>query len=490
MKRPSEFFKPLMLFAALAFSFIINAPAQGVVTIGIAAPPLSPILSRQLINVDFGDAGGRGYSLKTGFAAIGQTTSDFWNFYDRDISSTPYDWRTSGTLTNLQSASRTLTAVGMSVSDAPGAWGNGSSDPMYGTYDYPLDGGNNVVTFTNLPPGQYDVLAYSQDGNYEVTVGGTSFGVKTTYDSPVSNVPVWTEGVQYARWRNVTVAAGQPLVLTVRNGVGGWAILSGVQILSDTPVTPDCTPAPSGLVGWWKGDGNGDDSAGANNATVPEGVTYAPAEVGQGFSLDGQAHQIVVPDAPELNFKNNQDFSLEVWIQPLANPGNWQDIMSIIDKRIAPDTITQLGYELNLQGGVVTFQMADTLAPFSWHNFSGGPDLRDGKFHHVAVTVQRNSTTGGQLFIDGQLVLTFDPTVCPGDLSNTGPLRIGNHATPGLQAFYHGIIDEVSLYNRALSVGEIQAIYNAGSAGKCLPPLIPPAITTPSRSQSARNGRR
>ena len=74
---------------------------------------------------------------------------------------------------NLKTAGGEATAVGMSVSDAPGAYGNGSSDPMYGTYDYPLDNGNNVVTFTNLPAGQYDVLAYSQDGNYEVTVGGT-----------------------------------------------------------------------------------------------------------------------------------------------------------------------------------------------------------------------------------------------------------------------------------------------------------------------------
>ncbi len=235
----------------------------------------------------------------------------------------------------------------------------------------------------------------------------------------------------------------------------------------------NCVAAPAGLVGWWKGDGNGNDSAGTNNATVPDGVTFAPAEVGQGFNLDGQAHQIVVPDAPALNFSSNQDFSLEVWIQPLANPGNWKDVMSIIDKRVAPDTITQLGYELNLEGGVVTFQMADTLAPFSWHNFAVGPDLRDGQFHHVAVTVQRNSTSGGQIYIDGQLLLTFDPTVCPGDLSNPGPLRIGNHATPGLLAFYHGIIDEVSLYNRSLSSTEIVSIYQAGSAGKCSAQLTP-----------------
>src|SRR5262249_51178445 len=43
--------------------------------------------------------------------------------------------------------------------------------------------------------------------------------------------------------------------------------------------------------------------------------------------------------------------------------------------------------------------------------------------------------------------------------------------------FFKGIIDEVSLYNRALTADEIQSIYNADSAGKCKPP--PPGCVTP-----------
>jgi hypothetical protein len=228
------------------------------------------------------------------------------------------------------------------------------------------------------------------------------------------------------------------------------------------------SPSRSGIVAWWRGEGNGLDSIGTNNATVLAGIAYAPAEVGQGFSLAGQTNGILAPDAPRLNFGSNQDLSIEAWIQPQASPGNFHDSMAIIDKRIAPDFTTQLGYSLFVSGGVLGFQMADVLAPFSWHNFSaGGPDLRDGQFHHVAVSVQRNSTSGGHFYVDGNLVSTFDPTVCPGDLSNPGPFRIGNNAVPLLPgACFFGIIDEVSLYQRALSSREIAAIYHAGSAGK------------------------
>jgi hypothetical protein len=198
-------------------------------------------LETQLINIDFGSGGARGYSLKSGPAAIGQTSEDFWNFYDRDASPMSGDWRRSGTLFNLKLASGKSTVVCMSVSDAAGAWNDESADPMYKTYDYPLDGGNNVVTFSHLPEGKYDILAYSPDGNYEITVNGVSYGVKTTHDSPLSSTPVWREGVQYAYWNEVPVAAGQSLVLTVRKGSGNYAILCGIQISAGALATEDLT---------------------------------------------------------------------------------------------------------------------------------------------------------------------------------------------------------------------------------------------------------
>ncbi|HXA45690.1 MAG TPA: LamG-like jellyroll fold domain-containing protein, partial [Candidatus Angelobacter sp.] len=316
--------------------------------------------------------------------------------------------------------------------------------------------GNVVLTFDpTVCPGDLSNTGPFRIGNVAVP------GLAANYDGIIDEVSLYNRALTATEVQAIYNAGSQGKC---------------VEITPPPPVT-NCVPPPAGLVGWWKGEDNGNDSAGTNNATVSAGVAYASAEVGQGFSLSGQADQIIVPDAPALNFSSNQDFSIEAWIQPLASPANFQDVMVIVEKRIAPDTITQLGYQLALGSGVLGLQMADVLAPYSWHNFSAGPDLRDGKFHHVAVSVQRNSTSGGQFFIDGNLVSTFDPTVCPGDLSNTGPFRIGNVAVPGLAANYDGIIDEVSLYNRALTATEVQSIYNAGSQGKC-PPQPPVADAT------------
>ena len=47
------------------------------------------------------------------------------------------------------------------------------------------------------------------------------------------------------------------------------------------------------------------------------------------------------------------------------------------------------------------------------------------------------------------------------------------------QFHFNGSMDEVSLYNRALSAVEVQAIYNAGAAGKCSGPTAPTITTQP-----------
>jgi len=126
-----------------------------------------------------------------------------------------------------------------------------------------------------------------------------------------------------------------------------------------------------------------------------------------------------------------------------------------------------------LQGGKLSCLFGDS-GSYSICN-SAGPNLQDGQFHHVALTLDRDSVTGGKLYVDGSNVLTFNPTNHPGDSSNDNALRIGNHASSSLKCFFKGVIDELTLYCQALSSDEVQAIYNANCAGKCL--VVLPAIT-------------
>lgn len=248
-----------------------------------------------------------------------------------------------------------------------------------------------------------------------------------------------------------------------------WAVTAGAMLAVPIagPASGQCIPPPAGLISWWPADGNANDIQDGNDGTLVGGAGFATGQFGEAFVFGGvSADGVVVPDHPSLDFGPTDDFSIDAWI--LAEVSGSSGVRVIVDKRDAPNGNTAVGYVLFLFNGRLGFQLADAPLVAGAHtNFvSPGPDLRDGTFHHVAVTVVRSSSTGGKLYVDGVVVFTFDPTLEPGNLSNNKPLLIGKHQTVGFSGAYRGRIDEVEIFDRALSASEILDLFNAID-GKC-----------------------
>ena len=216
------------------------------------------------------------------------------------------------------------------------------------------------------------------------------------------------------------------------------------------------------------------------------------------FRFDGHSDRVLVADTPEFHFGSNQDFSVEAWIKAYptssrlaqrlvvwfqGHPGigkvvpkwlaawisaqavdNDFGVMPILDKHHTPSTIESIGFQFYLDHGRLACQLSQPpLRALGFQNFiSPAPTLQDGHWHYVAMSVKRTSVTGGRLYVDGHQVLIFDPTAQTGDLSNSEPLRIGNHANPTLRCFFKGAITGVALHRRVLPAEEIDASYAAG----------------------------
>jgi concanavalin A-like lectin/glucanase superfamily protein len=216
------------------------------------------------------------------------------------------------------------------------------------------------------------------------------------------------------------------------------------------------------------------------------------------FKFTGLGNRVSVQDTPPFHFGTNQDFSVEAWIRAYPPPSkaarqlktwignhpatlkftpgsivawinnhatdNDYGVTPIVDKHHTPSPSESVGFQLYLDYGRLACQLAEPpMRQLTFQNFiSPGPSLQDRRWHHVAMSVERNSATGGKLYVDGQLVLTFDPTSQTGDLSNSEPLRIGNHANPNLRCFYKGTIGNVVLYRRALRADEVAGGFRKG----------------------------
>jgi hypothetical protein len=360
-----------------------------------------------------------------------------------------------GSITVPQSA----TNVVLTAND--GSNHTGSSNPF------------NVVIPTNPPVitaqptnqtvnvGQTAVFSVIAGGsaplNYQWKYGGTNILNATNTTLTLTNVQL-TQAGSYS--------------VTVTNIAGSTNSVSATLTVN----VPVCTPAPSGLVSWWPGEGNGNDIIGANNATVPAGVTYAAGEVGQAFNFNGTT-TLTVADAPSLDPTNA--LTIECWINVsgLDSLGKWdQHILSKDGETSARQYLLTVGSSPTAIGAG-DFR-ASIGVPSGFVYFDSVAVVQTNTWYHLAETYDGNTL---KLYVNGSLDTQM--AVTGPIITTTQPVRIG-----GVTYRFNGMVDEPSIYSRALSASEIQAIYNAGSAGKCFTPVAPTITTQPTNQTSLVGG--
>ncbi len=218
------------------------------------------------------------------------------------------------------------------------------------------------------------------------------------------------------------------------------------------------TPVPSGVVGWWAGDGDERDISGlGNNGTpVPNPFGYAIGKVGQAFNFTTEGQRISIPDGASLQ---PQSLTVEGW-------GNLTAVNSA-----APTFFGKALGSGNSDSYIVWYQ-SGTLHGAICNN-SGcaqldAPSFSLNVWHHIAFTFDDPggaTTKTLVLYVDGVSVASGTTTGAVG--YDTHPALIGADYDFGSIKFsWTGGLDEITLYNRALSAAEILAIKNAGINGK------------------------
>ena len=244
-----------------------------------------------------------------------------------------------------------------------------------------------------------------------------------------------------------------------------------------------CTPPPPQMVAWWPLDEtsgtNANDIINDNDGTHQNGPTSVSGMVGGALSFDGVNDYVKVPDNNVLDFGANQDFSIDAWILAAKESNR---VRTIVDKRYEDGKTNTKGYTFFLNNGKLSFQLATGNGSWfcannpssSCTNYtSSSANLADGKWHHVAVTVNRSSSAPiGTFYVDG---LPIDTTSIPsfrlGDLSNDQPLTIGRSTNTIVGSNFQGNIDEVEIFNRVLTDEEVYALWFAKEYGKCRPDI-------------------
>ena len=236
------------------------------------------------------------------------------------------------------------------------------------------------------------------------------------------------------------------------------------------PVTSDCVTPPPGMVAWYtldeqQGYTTVQDIAGTvQNAGWPS-APYPPqptsGKVGGAFYFWGNGNYVEVPDNPELAFGSGS-FTIDAWVRLVGCSQN--HLYPIVEKI---DPSASVGYSFYLVGDQLHLDVNGS----SFASSVLGLLYDNTTWYHVAVTVDRSGSPTGTFWLNGTAVGTFTPPQTSVD--NSQSLYIGrNYLVAGGQVQNCELtIDELELFNTALTQSQIALIYNADSAGKCRPSL-------------------
>ncbi len=221
-------------------------------------------------------------------------------------------------------------------------------------------------------------------------------------------------------------------------------------IILNLPAAAQCSAESSGIVSWWSGEDNANDIVGTNNGVLIGGASYAPGQVGQAFLFDGSSGYVSIPDSQSLDsFVTNITIELWIMVNQTTPNGDWRGI------------VTKGNSSWRLQGkngsGTVNFAANGVSTDLSCNK-----NINDNNWHHIAAVYDG---TNINIYVDGLLDATKPATGLI--FQNNDPVYLGANPEAPYPYFFNGLLDEVTLYNRALSSEEIQNIYIAGTNGKC-----------------------
>jgi hypothetical protein len=306
--------------------------------------------------------------------------------------------------------------------------------------------------------------------SFSASAGGANPADKTLSVTNAGGGTLSFSASDDASWLAVTPATGTaPGTLSVAVNVAGLAhgtyngaVTVTASGASGSPMTIPVTltvtntpPALPGLVGAWgfeePSGSTALDSSGAGNNGSLSGPARTTGRYGGGLSFDGVNDWVVVADAPSLDLTTGM--TLEAWVRPAALGSTWRTV-------VIKEQPNHLAYALYAgthtgsrpSGHVFTSDDRQLLGPSA---------LPLNTWSHLAMTWDGLTI---RMYVNGTQVSSGALTGTA--RTSNSPLRIGG--TIVWPEWFNGVIDDVRVYNRALSAAEVASDRNTpvgGAAG-------------------------
>jgi hypothetical protein len=223
-------------------------------------------------------------------------------------------------------------------------------------------------------------------------------------------------------------------------------VLPRILVISSAVLLGNAVQAA--LVGHWPADGSPIDIAGGNNGSLMGPVAFTSGVRGQAFAFSGNSY-VEIPGIGRYQFGTG-DFSVAFWVRTNVPVTNAHGMVS-------KDTYGLVG---NYSGWL--FNICDGCGGWGFEvreipavdSHARIENLLVGKWYLMAGVRQGTTLS---LYVNGSLAKSIDTGIVA-NASTNAPMRIGA-LSAGAPQYLNGAIDDVRLYNHALTAAEVNLIF-------------------------------
>ncbi|MFC2174791.1 LamG domain-containing protein [archaeon] len=216
----------------------------------------------------------------------------------------------------------------------------------------------------------------------------------------------------------------------------------------------------SGLVSYWKLNGNANDEQGTNNGVV-NGATSTPSGMFNGaYSFDGSNDRVTISDHDSLT--PSSAISLSAWVYVASV--SWSDRTGLLAKYDGTGGdrawSLQVGKNNDADDSSICLTVSSTTTPYTGKpQLCGSTQVQASNWYHVVATFEQDHI---QIFVNGTRELDDTDTAIADSIPNNAqPVYIGYQ--PDEDTYFNGTIDDVAIFNRSLSSDEVLQLYNESS---------------------------
>jgi hypothetical protein len=224
-------------------------------------------------------------------------------------------------------------------------------------------------------------------------------------------------------------------------------------------------------VSHWKFDeGSGDiayDSAGNNDGNLIGDTKWVTGKIGSyALEFDGSGDYVQIPDDDSLTPADGLTVSAWIYINEIS----WSDRTAIVNKYYSAigdrSYALEIGKNQDPDKRTIGWIVAEIPVNPPGHLCYGTTQLQSGQWYHIAATFEPDHQ---EIYVNGiREANDVDPAIADSVANNNQPLYIGYSREE--DDYFNGVIDDVRIYDRRLSAGEIEELYREGLGPKASNP--------------------